>query len=122
MERRIIRAISRLTGACASVSATRACTGGSSRADEALALDVPGAVTIDNTQFALDLAVAGGGLAYLPEPCVMPSVARGALQIVLADWAPMGPGFHVYYPGRRQLPAGLRLLIELIREIKPLGL
>jgi len=92
------------------------------RAGEAIALDVPGAVTIDNTQFSLDLAVAGGGLAYLPEPCVAPSVARGELCIVLADWAPMGPGFHVYYPGRRQLPAGLRLLIDLIREVKPLGL
>ncbi len=92
------------------------------RADEVLALNVPGTVTIDNTQFALDLAVAGGGLAYLPEPCVAPSVARGELCVVLTDWAPMGPGFHVYYPGRRQLPVGLRLLIDLIREIKPLGL
>ncbi|AWN44356.1 LysR family transcriptional regulator [Methylobacterium durans] len=92
------------------------------RAGEALALDVPGAVTIDNTQFALALAVAGGGLAYLPEPCVGPSVARGELRVVLAEWAPTGPGFHLYYPGRRQLPSGLRLLIDLIREVKPLGL
>ncbi|MHB2207985.1 LysR family transcriptional regulator [Methylobacterium sp. CM6257] len=92
------------------------------RADEQIALDVPGAVTLDNTQFALSLAAAGGGLAYLPEPCVEPSVARGELRVVLADWAPMGPGFHLYYPGRRQLPTGLRLLIDLIREVKPLGL
>lgn len=91
-------------------------------ADEEIVLDVPGAVTIDNTQFALSLAVAGGGLAYLPEPCVEPSVARGELRIVLADWASLGPGFHVYYPGRRQVPTGLRLLIDLIREEKPLGL
>jgi hypothetical protein len=34
----------------------------------------------------------------------------------------MGPGFHIYYPGRRQLPTGLRLLIDLIREMQPLGL
>ena len=91
------------------------------RADEAVALDVPGAVTIDNTQFALSLATAGGGLAYLPEACVGTSVARGELRVVLADWAPLGPGFHLYYPGRRQLPTGLRLLIDLIREIQPLG-
>ncbi|MER2249019.1 LysR family transcriptional regulator [Methylorubrum podarium] len=91
-------------------------------ADEEIALDVPGAVTIDNTQFALSLAVAGGGLAYLPEPCVKTSVARGELRIVLADWASLGAGFHVYYPGRRQVPTGLRLLIDLIREEKPLGL
>lgn len=92
------------------------------RKDEAIALNVPGAVTLDNTQFALSLAAASGGLAYLPEACVGPSVARGELRVVLADWAPLGPGFHLYYPGRRQLPSGLRLLIDLIREAKPLGL
>jgi DNA-binding transcriptional LysR family regulator len=92
------------------------------RADEQIAIDVPGAVTIDNTQFGLSLALAGGGLAYLPQPCVEPSVARGELRVVLADWGPIGPGFHIYYPGRRQLPTGLRLLTDLIREVKPLGL
>ena len=91
------------------------------RKDEAIALNVPGAVTLDNTQFALSLAAASGGLAYLPEACVGPSVARGELRVVLADWAPLGPGFQLYYPGRRQLPTGLRLLIDLIREAKPLG-
>lgn len=92
------------------------------KAAETLALDVPGTATIDNTQFALSLTVAGGGLAYLPEPCVESSVARGELRIVLADWAPKGASFHIYYPGRRQLPTGLRFLIDLIREVKPLGL
>jgi DNA-binding transcriptional LysR family regulator len=91
------------------------------RGGEEFALDVPGAVTLDNTQFALALAATGGGLAYLPEVCVGPLVARGELRVVLAEWAPMGPGFHLYYPGRRQLPAGLRLLADLIREVKPLG-
>ena len=92
------------------------------RAGEQFALDVPGAVTIDNTQFAISLAAAGGGLAYLPEPCISPLVARGELRVVLPDWAPIGAGFHIYYPGRSQLPTGLRLLIDLIREMRPLGL
>lgn len=92
------------------------------KGDEALALDVPGAITIDDTQFALTLAKRGAALAYLPEPCVAPSVERGQLRLVLQDWASMGSGFHIYYPGRRQLPTGLRLLIDLIREMRPLGL
>lgn len=92
------------------------------RAGERLEVAVPGVVTIDNTHFGLTLAAAGGGLAYLPEPCVTPLVAQGLLRIVLRDWAPDGPGFHIYYPGRRQLPAGLRLLIDLIRQVAPLGL
>jgi DNA-binding transcriptional LysR family regulator len=89
---------------------------------EGFAIDVPGAITIDETQFALTLALAGMALAYLPEPCVVPSVDQGRLRTVLDDWAPMGPGFHIYYPSRRQLPTGLRLLIDLIREMQPLGL
>lgn len=90
------------------------------RDGEALALDVPGAVTIDDTPFLVSLASAGAGLAYLPEPYVLPLVRQGALSLVLEDWCPMGPGFHIYYPSRRQVPTGLRLLIETIRELRPL--
>jgi DNA-binding transcriptional LysR family regulator len=92
------------------------------RDGEELAIDVPGAITIDDTQFALSLATGGAALAYLPEPCVAAPVRDGALRIVLEEWAPMGTGFHIYYSGRRQLPTGLRLLIDLIREMRPLGL
>jgi DNA-binding transcriptional LysR family regulator len=84
-----------------------------------VAVDVPGAITIDETQFALSLVVAGTAIAYLPEPCTKPLVSQGALRCVLDDWSPFGPGFHIYYPGRRQLPTGLRLLIDLIREMQP---
>jgi DNA-binding transcriptional LysR family regulator len=89
--------------------------------DETFALDVPGAITFDETQFGLSLVQRGAGLAYLPEPFVAALVNSGALQIVLADWASPGPGFHIYYSGRRQLPTALRLLIDFIREIRPLG-
>src|SRR4051812_38047163 len=84
------------------------------KGSEALAIDVPGAITIDETEFALSLATGGAALAYLPEPCVEPLVRRGELRIVLEDWAAVGTGFHIYYSGRRQLPTGLRLLIDLI--------
>jgi DNA-binding transcriptional LysR family regulator len=92
------------------------------RDGEEFAIDVPGGITLDQTQFALDLASAGTGLAYLPEPSVAPLVRAGRLKPVLGDWSPTGLGFHIYYPGRRQLPTGLRLLIELIRELQPLGM
>ncbi|RDE05656.1 LysR family transcriptional regulator [Sphingomonas aracearum] len=86
-----------------------------------IVVDAPGAITVENSQFTLDLALAGAGLAYLPEPSVTPFLAQGRLHEVLSDWAPMGEGFHIYYPGRRQLPAGLRLLIDLARELQPLA-
>lgn len=91
------------------------------KGDETFALDVPGAITFDETQFGLCLAQRGASLAYLPEPSVASLVDSGALRIVLDDWASPGPGFHIYYSGRRQLPTGLRLLIDLIREMRPLG-
>lgn len=89
---------------------------------EALALDVPGALTLDNTELLITLARAGTGLAYLPEPCVASQVRSGELRHVLADWSSTGAGFFLYYPGRRQLPAGLRILIDLVRDMRPLGL
>jgi DNA-binding transcriptional LysR family regulator len=92
------------------------------RGDQSLVVDAPGSITIDETSFAVKLAIRGAALAYLPEPCVLPAIARGELRTVLDDWSPLGPGFHIYYPGRRQQPTGLRLLIDLIRELRPLGL
>lgn len=92
------------------------------RDEEKLELDVPGTITIDDTPLILSLATAGAGLAYLPEPCVAQSVDRGDLRVLLENWSSWGAGFHIYYPGRRQLPTGLRLLIDLIRELRPLGL
>lgn len=85
------------------------------RGEESVAVDVPGALTIDNSTLALELARGAAAIAYAPEPLVLPFVERGELQIVLEDWASDGPGFHIYYPGRRQLPTALRLLIEHIR-------
>ncbi|BCA57526.1 hypothetical protein HMP06_0295 [Sphingomonas sp. HMP6] len=42
------------------------------------------------------------------------------LQRVLGEWATTGSGFHLYYSGRRHRPTGLRLLIDLIKEVRPL--
>jgi DNA-binding transcriptional LysR family regulator len=91
------------------------------KGDDVIVMEVPGAISLDQSQLVLDLALAGTGLAYLPEPAVAPLVEQGRLRLVLPDWAPLGSGFHIYYPSRRQLPAGLRLLIDLIRELQPLG-
>jgi DNA-binding transcriptional LysR family regulator len=92
------------------------------KGDETLAVTAPGAITIDETQVARTLAVHGAALMYAPEPCVAAQIEIGALKVVLDEWASSGPGFHIYYSSRRQVPTGLRLLIELIREMRPLGL
>lgn len=81
---------------------------------------VPSMVTVDDSRSMLPIALGGGGLIYGPEPVLRPYLADGSLKTVLDDWATTGPGFQIYYPSRRQLPTGLRLLINLIRELDPL--
>lgn len=90
------------------------------RGAHAVAIDVPGSVTVDNSHAAVDFGLSGVGIIYGAQPVFRPHLQSGALVPVLEQWASMGPGFHLYYSGRRQLPTGLRLLIELIREIAPL--
>jgi DNA-binding transcriptional LysR family regulator len=67
------------------------------------------------------MARSGAALIYATEPTIAPDVASGRLRVVLDEWGSMGGAFHVYYSSRRQLPSGLRLLIDLIREMRPLG-
>lgn len=92
------------------------------RGDEEIAVAVPGSLTFDDSRAILEALTGGAGLMYAPEPLVAPLLAKGTIRLVLGEWAAVGPGFHVYYSGRRQLPTGLRLLIDLVRELKPLGL
>lgn len=89
---------------------------------EEIEVAVPGAVTINSTQTARTLALNGTGLIYAPEPTVSRQIEEGTLVVAMGEWASMGPGFHLYYPSRRQLPAGLRLLVDLVRKVRPLGL
>lgn len=88
---------------------------------EKLEVDVPGAITLDETRIGIALAIRGAGLLYVPEAIIAPQVANGTVIPVLQDWTYTDPGFHIYYSSFRQLPVGLRLLIELIRELEPMG-
>jgi DNA-binding transcriptional LysR family regulator len=88
---------------------------------EEYALSVPSRITADETRVLLGLALEGAGLMYAIEPIFSPHLEIGALRLVLEDHAVTGPGFHIYYPGRRQLPTALRLLIDVIREVHPAG-
>ena len=92
------------------------------RGSEKLEVDVPGSLVVDQGTVGLAAAKDGAGLMYVCDPMVRELVDQGLLRTVLDDWAPMGPGFHVYYSSRRQIPEALRLFIELVRELKPMGL
>jgi DNA-binding transcriptional LysR family regulator len=88
---------------------------------EELAIDVGGSLTLDDSRTMVALLLSGAGLMYAPEPLMAPLVASGDVEVVLDPWCTSGPGFFIYYSSRRQLPTGLRLLVDLIRELRPLG-
>lgn len=83
---------------------------------------MPGSVTVNQAETGLVAVLGGAGLMYFPEPLVAPYVKDGRLRTVLTEWSPLEEGFYIYYSSRRQLPTGLRLLIEFIQEARPLGL
>jgi DNA-binding transcriptional LysR family regulator len=80
-----------------------------------LQVRVEGQVVVTNTYQKLEAALAGFGLALLPQELVEPHVAQGTLRRVLDDWCPVTPGQHAYYPGRRQSSRALQVVVEALR-------
>jgi DNA-binding transcriptional LysR family regulator len=85
---------------------------------QSLELDVPGDLTLDESDLMLQAALAGQGLAYLSDPATAEHIAAGRLVSVLEDWSPAYPGLCLYYPSRRNMPARLRAFIDMVREAK----
>ena len=77
---------------------------------------VEGGLVFNTIALRLDAALAGFGLAYLPEDQVEAHLAAGRLVRVLADWCPPFPGYHLYYPSRRQPTPAFALLVEALRH------
>jgi len=77
---------------------------------------VEGQLVFNGTAPMLDAALAGFGLAYLPEDTAQPHIEAGRLVRVLADWCPCYPGYHLYYPSRRQPTPAFVLLVEALRR------
>lgn len=64
----------------------------------------------------IDVSLQGIGLVYTPDSEEdRQHVAVGLLVRVLADWSLTVPGFCLYFPGQRQMPAALKALIATIR-------
>jgi DNA-binding transcriptional LysR family regulator len=90
------------------------------RRGEALHVDVPGKLILDAPMLMLDAVRAGMGLAHLAEWYVTEDIGAGRLVRVLQEWTPPFPGLALYYPAGRHVPAGLRVFIDLIRELRQL--
>lgn len=76
---------------------------------------VEGSLVFNNLALRLNAALAGFGLAYLPEDQVQAHIADGRLIRALADWCPPFSGYHLYYPSLRQSAPALAVLVDALR-------
>jgi DNA-binding transcriptional LysR family regulator len=87
------------------------------RRGQELDIDVPGALTLDNSALMVDAAAAGLGIAYVPESFARELLDTGELVTVLEDWCPRIPGLALYYAGNQHVPAALRAFIDIVKEV-----
>jgi DNA-binding transcriptional LysR family regulator len=80
-----------------------------------LRVRVEGQLTYNTTAQMLNAALAGLGLAYVPEGMARPYIAKGRLKRVLGDWCVPYSGYHLWYPSRRQSSAAFALLVDALR-------
>ncbi|MGH6670438.1 MAG: LysR family transcriptional regulator [Xanthobacteraceae bacterium] len=80
-----------------------------------LRVRVDGQLTYNTTAQMLNAALAGLGLAYVPEGVAQPYLAKGRLKRVLEDWCLPYSGYHLYYPSRRQPTPAFSLLVDALR-------
>jgi DNA-binding transcriptional LysR family regulator len=81
-----------------------------------LKVRVEGQWTFNGTAQLLNAALAGCGLAYVPEGLVQAPIAKGRLRRVLADWCLPYSGYHLFYPSRRQSSAAFALVVDALRH------
>jgi len=84
------------------------------RGDEKLEVAVSGPLSTTDNDLMLRAVLDGVGIGYLFDDHVAEHLADGRLVSMLDDWTPPFPGFHLYYPSRRQMPPPLRAFVDFI--------
>lgn len=85
------------------------------RRGKAVNVRVDGPLIFNTSPPQVDAAVAGLGIALLPEDEVASPLADGRLIRVLEDWCPPFAGYHLYYPSRRQPSPAFSLVVNALR-------
>jgi DNA-binding transcriptional LysR family regulator len=80
-----------------------------------LSVRVEGQFTCNDVDLIVAAALDGVGLCCVPDDHLAPLVAAGQLAVVLEDWSPPFPGYHLYYPSRRQASRAFTLLVDALR-------
>jgi DNA-binding transcriptional LysR family regulator len=85
------------------------------KAGRALNVRLEGQLIVNDIALALQAALDGLGIAYLPEDYVRGDIEAGRLTRVLESWYPPFPGYHLYYPSRCHKSPAFTLLVEALR-------
>jgi DNA-binding transcriptional LysR family regulator len=80
-----------------------------------LKVRVDGQLVFNDVDLIVAAALAGHGLAHLPEDRFVSLLASGALIRVLEDWCEPFEGYYLYYPSRRQPSPAFSLLLDALR-------
>ncbi|WP_144147535.1 LysR family transcriptional regulator [Paraburkholderia sp. BCC1884] len=82
----------------------------------ALKVKVEGQLVFNTATMSVKAALAGLGLACVPEQRVLSHIRSGELTRVLFGWCPSFAGFHLYYPSRRQPTPAFTVLLAALRD------
>lgn len=91
------------------------------RRGHTLNVRVDGQLTFNTSPNIVDAALAGLGVAWLPEEEFAPHIEDGRLVRVLEDWCAPFPGYYLYYPSRRQPSPAFSLVVNALRFTRPRG-
>lgn len=82
----------------------------------ALKVRVEGRLIFNTATLAVRAALAGAGLACVPEARVLAHIERGELVRVLSEWCAPFAGFYLYYPSRRQPTPAFTVVADALRR------
>jgi DNA-binding transcriptional LysR family regulator len=77
---------------------------------------VEGQLTFNTIRPIVAAAAAGYGIAFVPQESAASQIASGSLVQVLEEWCQPIPGFHLYYPNRRQNSPAFQIVVDLLRH------
>jgi DNA-binding transcriptional LysR family regulator len=80
-----------------------------------LRVRVDGQLIFNTIRPTVNAALAGFGIAFVPEETVLGHIANGELVQVLDDWCQPFTGFHLYYPSRRHASPAFQVIAEALR-------
>ena len=84
--------------------------------EQSVSLDVEGQLTMDNLNLMVEAALAGAGIAWVPQSLVAEAMQAGRLVRLLEQWSPNYSGLCLYYPSNRHPPTALRLFAQAVRD------